>query len=720
MKRYHLNVKSDFRCEEDQLGFDKYVDTLSGMITDEDFKTPFCIGIFGKWGSGKTSFMHLLENKLLDDNAPRFAIPIWFNPWRYEREEHLIIPFLKTIERGIRKFEEDHKKGNKKIGKKLSGKLLEFAATIGKVSAAFAYGITADAKLGGFGLRLDASKMAKREEELSSRRMKELRGISEEYSSIYYEITKELQEAVDEKVFRIVVFVDDLDRCLPDKAVELLESIKLFLDIEGYLFVIGVDREVVKKGISYRYRHFEFKDEEKKDNTIISPEDYLDKMIQLPLELPVIERGRKESFIKSLMGKSDDFKEHSDLVIYAGIGENPRSLKRFINLLAFMVNLAETLKESICSDSSEERSENKAQLEKYFIPILYIKWTIIVFRYQEDYNAIKGNPKRLIEIQEAAKEKEKPRETEHKSTEITRPTIDEPLKKILLKGEQFPDDDWLIERFIHLTESTVVSKVDKARMSGYAQRFKHGETVLIPKGTFLYGEDKTENDNIKNDYKIDVYPVTNKQYKEFVDETDHEVPYSEDEDSKPYIWDKEKRTFPEGMEGHPVVLVSRNDATAFCKWKSEREGIEVRLPTEEEWEKAARGRDGREYPWGNEFDFNKLNCADYHVKKELKDYDEWDKEFNEKFYKKNKMKVLTTEVGRFTDGASPFGCHDMAGNVWEWTSSYYDNKKKDMFVLRGGSWNDYGYDCRCAYRRRDEPYGRSSRIGFRCARTLTL
>ncbi len=716
IKKYHLNVKSDFRCEEDQLGFDKYVDTLSGMITDEDFKTPFCIGIFGKWGSGKTSFMHLLEKKLLDDNTSRFAIPIWFNPWRYEREEHLIIPFLKTIERGIEKFEEEHKEDNGKISSELSDKLRKFAATIGRVSAAFAYGITADAKLGGFGIKLDASKMAKREEELSSRRMKELRKLSEDYTSMYYDITNELKEAVDEKIFRIVVFVDDLDRCLPDKAVELLEAIKLFLDIEGYLFIIGVDREVVKKGIAYRYRHFEFKDEEREDNTIISPEDYLDKMIQLPLELPIIERGRKESFIKSLMGKSDDFKEHSDLIIYAGIGENPRSLKRFINLLAFMVNLAETLKASICSDSSKESPENRAQLEKYFIPILYIKWTIIVFRYQEDYNAIKGNPKRLIEIQEAAREKEKPRETELKSTEITSPQIDEQLRKILLKGEQFPNNDWLIERFIHLTESTVVSKVDRARTPGYAQSFKHGEMVQIPKGIFLYGEDKIEK-NIDYDYKIDVHPVTNKQYKKFVDETGYEIPNSDNEINKPYSWDKDQQIYPEGLEDHPVVLVSHDDAIAFCKWRSEKEGTEVRLPTEEEWEKAARGRDGREYPWGNEFDFNKLNCADFHVKKELKDYDEWEKEFNSKVYKKNKDKALTTEVGKFTNSASPYGCHDMAGNVWEWTSSKYD---KENSVLRGGSWDHNSFRCRCAYRFWYVPDNRDDDIGFRCARTLTL
>ena len=714
MKKYRLNVKSDIYCDEDQLGFDIYIDTLNTMFTDKDFKTPFCIGIFGKWGSGKTSFMHLLEKRLAQDNTEPHTIPVWFNPWRYEKEVYLIIPFLKTIERGIRKYEEENK------GKPLSDKLLKIAAKIGDVSAAFAYGITADAKLGGFGLRLDASKMAKREEELSSRRMKELRGLSEEYSSMYYEITKQLQEAVDEKLFRIVVFVDDLDRCLPDKAVELLEAIKLFLDIEGYLFVIGVDREVVKKGISYRYRFYEHREEKEKDDLIISPEEYLDKMIQLPLELPTIEHGRKKTFIESLMGDSDDFKEHSDLIIDAGIGDNPRSLKRFINLLAFIVNLAETLKENIINDKakSNETEAHKELLREYFIPLLYMKWTIIVFRYPKIHNDIKGNPKKLIEIQSAATDDNISPKTEDEKTEKKGMQIDERLRKVLAKGTEFPDDDWLIERFIHLTESTVVSKVDKARTAGYAQSFKHGETVQIAKGIFLYGEDKTKKE-IDYDYHIDVFPVTNKQYKIFIDETKHEVPYSEDENSKPYIWDKGKQTFPEGMGGHPVVLVSHNDATAFCKWRSEKEGIEVRLPTEEEWEKAARGRDGREYPWGEKFDYKRLNCADYHVKKELKDYDEWEKKFSDGFYEKNKTKALTTEVGRFTDGVSPYDCHDMAGNVWEWTSSYYD-KDKDSFVLRGGSWFSISSNCRCACRNHVAPVSRDSIIGFRCARTLIL
>lgn len=100
---YRLNINSDIHCNEDMLGFDKYIETLGRMINDKDFKTPFCIGIYGKWGTGKTSFMHLLETRLLKGKDEPHAIPVWFNPWRYEREEHLIIPFLKTIEYEIKR-----------------------------------------------------------------------------------------------------------------------------------------------------------------------------------------------------------------------------------------------------------------------------------------------------------------------------------------------------------------------------------------------------------------------------------------------------------------------------------------------------------------------------------------------------------------------------------------------------------------------------------------
>lgn len=571
--------------------------------------------------------------------------------------------------------------------------------------------------MGGFGFKLDASKMVNREEGLAEKRSEEARILSDKLSSMYYEIVNELKDVVDEKSFRIVAFIDDLDRCLPEKAVKLLEAIKLFLDIEGYLFVIGVDREVVKKGVSYYYRHFEHKEEDK-ETIIISPEDYLDKMIQLPLELPKIEHGRKSRFIESLLGNTNNFKEHSDIIEF-GIGDNPRALKRFVNLLAFTVRLAETLKENILEDKVDpkESDKHKILLKEYFKPIFYIKWTIIVFRFQADHNAIKGNPGRLIQLQDAAIGKVE-KDTEDEVDIEVKISINEKLKKVLSKKPLFPNDIWLIERFIHLTESTVISKKNKTETAGFSYNYKPGDMVKIPKGKFLYGEEKEEKE-IDYDYEIDVFLVTNNQYKEFIYDTNHNVPFYDNEVCTPYCWDIEKRTYPEGLENHPVVIVSYEDAVAFCEWRSKNERKHYRLLTEREWEKAARGIDGREYPWGDEFDFNKLNCSDYHVKKTLKNIDKWKEIFKEIFYKENKGKTLTTEVERFPDGVSPFGCMDMSGNVWECTSSKYDKSK---FVLRGGSWSDQSVFCRCTYRS-SGILGIESRfpiVGFRCARTLKL
>jgi formylglycine-generating enzyme required for sulfatase activity len=790
--------------------------------------------------------MHLLEKKLSENTTTPHSIPVWFNPWRYEEEEHLIIPFLKTIAHEIGKY----KITNKRIRRKLSNKRLkEISAKIGEISEAFAYGIQEDSKLGGAGIELDASRMAGNKA-LIKRHIKKAKSISERLSSVYYEIAHELESAVGMKSIRIVVFIDDLDRCLPDQAVEFLKVIKLFLDIEGYLFVLGIDRDVMGKG-SLR----------------ISPEDYLDRMIQLPLELPPIEPGRKRRFIESLMCDTDGFKEHSD-IIEVGAGDNPRMLKRFINLLSFTVRLAETLKEDILNDKVEpkESEAHKALLQEYFIPLLYIKWAIIVFRYPEIHNDIKDDRKRLIELQNAAMEEEG---DEDEETEI-----DERLKKVLAKGKGFPDDDWLIDRFIHLTESSVTvaseeeeekeeEKVaeeeiaeeeevitekkqakkeekkepepeqkeeieeeeeeeekeaeeeeateekeeekeqkeeeeeieeqeqeeeeeeateeteeeiekqeqeeeqegekeeeheqesekkeevvekqeeteqkeeeekeeeeeqekeeeseevkDTADTQVHIQQHKPGDMVLVPKGKFLYGEDKEEKD-IGYDYYIDVFPVTNKQYKEFVDDTNREIPFRDEDWAEAYSWDPKSRTYNKGVDNHPVVLVSYNDAEEFCKWRSAKEGGDYRLPTEEEWEKAARGTDGREYPWGNDFDYKMLNCADYHVGKTLKDYDEWAEEFEDDFYKNNKNKALTAECGRFTEGVSPYGCLDMAGNVWEWTDSIYEDQETEK-VMRGGSWNFESYYCRCTDRDGSNADNTTINVGFRCVRNKEL
>ena len=123
-----------------------------------------------------------------------------------------------------------------------------------------------------------------------------------------------------------------------------------------------------------------------------------------------------------------------------------------------------------------------------------------------------------------------------------------------------------------------------------------------------------------------------------------------------------KGTIPKGKEMHPVVYVSFEDALKYCEWKTEKEGRQYRLPTEYEWEKAARSTDGRIYPWGDEFDKGKCNC----YKSGIND---------------------TTSVDKYPDGVSPYGCYDMTGNVWEWVDSWYDENERYR-VLRGGSCVD--------------------------------
>lgn len=379
-------------------------------------------------------------------------------------------------------------------------------------------------------------------------------------------------------------------------------------------------------------------------------------------------------------------KGHAD-IIEIGVGENPRSLKRFINLLAFTARLAETIRKNILKDSVEIL-EHKELIDKGFTPLLYVKWSIIVFSFPRVHSDIKGNWERLIELQKAAREEGQTEETGHdgddQKTDRKAVTIDDRLRRILRKGEQFPKNQWLIERFIHLTEATLIKAKAPDATAGYRLDYQPGDMVQIAKGTFLYGEEKQEK-KIDHDYFIDRFPVTNRQYKEFLDdERDHEVPYREENWAEPYNWDRENRTFPKGKEDHPVVLVSYQDAVKFCEWRSGKDGHEYRLPTDEEWERAARGSDGRVYPWGDEFDEKKCNTSESGID-------------------------TTAPVTTYPDGASPHGCFDMAGNVWEWI--------KGGEVLRGGSWINNHIGARCADRDGDYPEDGDYNVGFRCLRT---
>lgn len=192
-------------------------------------------------------------------------------------------------------------------------------------------------------------------------------------------------------------------------------------------------------------------------------------------------------------------------------------------------------------------------------------------------------------------------------------------------------------------------------------------------------------------------PVTNALYGAFVAATGHRAPI---------VWRGEQP--PAALLDHPVVDASWEDAVAFCAWLTQANrdaggaAVTFRLPTEAEWEQAARGVDGRTFPWGNEWDDRKANTRESGL-------------------------ASTTPVGSYADGASPYGCLDMAGNVWEWTASldalypYVANDGREQpdapgrRILRGGCYaNPHGY-ARCACRFRLQPTMHNPFLGFRLA-----
>ena len=259
--------------------------------------------------------------------------------------------------------------------------------------------------------------------------------------------------------------------------------------------------------------------------------------------------------------------------------------------------------------------------------------------------------------------------------------------------------------------------------------------VYVPAGEFLMGSD-SENFHEESPihavtldaFWIDQMDVTNAMFARFVARTHYKTgaewigAYVFNRSAK--SWDKMSdanwqhprgpSSDLSGLDGYPVVQVNWNDATAYCQWAGRR------LPTEAEWEKAARGTDGRTYPWGNQKPAgNLLNFADMN----LDAY--WaDNHINDGYQ-------FTAPAGNYPDGASPYGALDMAGNVKQWVADWYGEtyyssttthnpsgpSSGEYRVMRGGSWVDYADYVRSSYRGWNVPNTASDLNGFRCSRS---
>jgi len=293
----------------------KYSDTIVEIITNSEPR--FAVGIFGGWGTGKTTLMSMIKSKL-DENDK--IITVWFEAWRYEREKNLaVIPFLRTFKFRLDEIEKSNKRGWS--GRVKRGVIETAAAFVG--STKISGGI-----LPFFSVETDLSKAR---DSLEARR-----NMGDDNEIIYYHATHFLKKALEEvrkvdESRRIVVFIDDLDRCFPDKALEVLESVKSLFDIDGIIFVIAMDSNSIETYVKNKYG----------GNTTIKGVDYLQKIVQLPFQVPTWKEGWKDEDISKSIEKivSTELKDYplmSEIrnnlnLIVKGVQLNPREIKRFVN-----------------------------------------------------------------------------------------------------------------------------------------------------------------------------------------------------------------------------------------------------------------------------------------------------------------------------------------------------------------------------------------------------
>ena len=732
---------------EDSLDFEPYVVTLSGLLAET--KTPLTLGVFGDWGSGKTSLLRMVQKRLEKDHA--HCRTVWFDAWKYDQQETLWRALLLQVLRALRKAVDEGTLDQAQMAKDRT-QLDDLESSLYRVVEREEVGkvqIDAGKLLAGVGQGIvqvalsflpPAKAIADLVKGLSGKAEEGaaedlLAAIRRERTQIHVDQVQFLEQFQDrfaelvhryvvargEGIGRLVVFVDDLDRCLPEKAVEVLEAIKFFLDVPGCAFALGLAPEVIARGIEMKYREFGGASGEAGTSFPIDGQRYLEKIIQVPFTIPEIEAGDMQAFVSGLV----ETWPHPDCaqVFAVGLGGSPRRVKRAVNVFLLLWRLAKA------------RSEKLGESIK---PIRLAKIVVLQQAASALYEVVRETPRLLRELEDyyladearrgefavggdGGKEVPGEGETVGPPPGLAGLVANKAARALLLLhppgtpyanfAELTPEE---LKPYFTLTrsaEAPVTSAEDSQR------EFVEPELVTVPGGKFLMGSTEAQFEILaKHDvgdkkgakaffrlelpqhevelqeYRIGKHPVTNLEYQRFVRETKHRAPEGWEDDA-----------YPKGKGDHPVVGVDWQDAIAFSDWLTEKTGKRrtYRLPSEAEWEKAARGTDGRIYPWGNDWDSKKVNSGTGGLGD-------------------------TTPVGQYSPaGDSPFEAADMAGNVWEWTRSEKrpypylasdgreDPGDSPSRVVRGGAFRYVPELVRCAVRFWFEPALRLDDIGFR-------
>ena len=651
-KTKRISIHNDSPADRaHHFGFSVYAETFAKIIADRSNRTPLTIAINGAWGSGKTTLMRTIRDTLTEisrevdqvgsDDVFRRCRTVWFNAWKYSNRDAILVALVEEIVAQM-------------MSEGFPRQRLEQMQTSEG--------------------RLDWSRISRSADDLLKKSgTPDLQGVLKSDTALLrnlpllrefeqfldrligWSITgqQSMSEPFDDSEGVQVFFIDDLDRCQPNRVARVLETVKLFMDRPGCVFVLGMDNEIVEKAVKAQYQTIEGFDEHA----------YMDKIIQLQFNLPPIRPEHIQRFIQDeLVGGTME----SPIVRYLKdvsetVESNPRTVKRFLNTFAIQRSLAETrgfLRDGVMDED------------------LLAKWIILSFAFEKFAGRAIQRPLLIAELQEAILERQESQEMVGDGN-LHPPHLrefleDQRLVNLLKRGKTFPSDEEKISVYTHLSVSAQPQRVEEDPVEEEAESTEG--MIRVERGKFLMG-DLNRAVSVES-FEIDLYPVTNRQYGRFVEESGYQ--------QLPEHW--RDGIYPPGKADHPVVNVNKEDAMAYAAWAGKR------LPEEQEWEKAARGRNGRTYPWGNAF--NRFNCNNQELG------------FNG-----------TTSVTQFANGASQYGCYDLCGNVWEWTdTNVFENDEAK--VIRGGSWANPREGLRTTTRAYERAERRRRDLGFRCARDV--
>jgi hypothetical protein len=321
-----FRVLLDSPADSPGLDYDGYADALTEVIMSG--RAEFAVGILGGWGSGKTTLMRAIKRRL-DRNS--LAVSVWFAAWRYEREPNLLLPLLDVLREALEALARAE-------GEDGRGRAYDAAVAVSRAGLAFLAGLKLKAGLpGGLGVDLDFGKTIE-----AIRKDHEKPEPLSFYHAGYRMLGQAIGELSANGTRRIVIFIDDLDRCLPVNALDVLESMKLFFDVEGCVFVVGLDHEIAEKAVAAKYRSIAPIKEEAGAEPDVSGSDYVKKLFQVPFTLPPVTADQMKGYLDSIernggfdSAQLQDFRDHvrPHFEQLQGADKlNLREIKRRINL----------------------------------------------------------------------------------------------------------------------------------------------------------------------------------------------------------------------------------------------------------------------------------------------------------------------------------------------------------------------------------------------------